>query len=268
MPHPHPTTPIHLGDTPIPTTPLALLTLLTSHLPHSLPVLRRLQFAANFPGGSTPHTHVLYARHTDQEEDQGQDGGGGGLGRDGGGAEGQGKGKGHFAVACVDLSRAPETQVWVYSSLEGGGGVEGEAPAGGRGHGSGYHWEGRSSEEEAALDLVLAVFRRIRAIASSHDGRADGSDGEEGGREGREILVGSLHEIVRQGLLARGVGMDKASGVPAELDWEFCGKWLFRVEDLPVSGGDESLPGGMRWDKVRKGDVGVVQARTSIKRQE
>jgi hypothetical protein len=249
-------------------------------------VLRRLQFAANFPGGSggggsTPHTHVLYARHADQEEeDQDQDGGGGGggLGRDGGGAEGQGKGKGHFAVACVDLSRAPETEVWVYSSLEGGGGsrgvddgadgAEGEAPAGGRGHGSGYHWEGRSSEEEAALDLVLAVFRRIRAIASSHDGRADGSDGEEGGREGRKILVGSLHETVRQGLLARGVRMDKASGVPVELDWEFCGKWLFRVEDLTGSGCDGSLPGGMRWDKVRKGDVGVVQARTSIKRQE
>ena len=175
-------------------------------------------------------------------------------------------------MACVDLSRAPETQAWVYSSLErscGGDGDEGAVEGRGRGgHGPGYHWTGRSSDEEAALDLVLAVFRRIRAIASSHDGRADGSNREEGDGEGRKVLVGSLHETVRQGLLARGVGMDKASGVPVELDWEFCGKWLFRVEDLPGSGGDGSLPGGMRWDKVRKGDVGVVQARTSIKRQE
>jgi hypothetical protein len=214
----------------------------------------------------------LYARHADRDQDQDEDGGG--LGQDG--AEGQG----HFAAACVDLSRAPETQVWVYSSLErsggggdrgvgdgGEGGVDGAHGAEGEVLGPGYHWEGRSGDEEAALDLVLAVFRRIRAIAFSHDGCADGSDGEED-REGRKILVGSLHETGRQGLLARGVRMDKASGVPVELDWEFCGKWLFRVEDLPGSGGDGSLPGGMRWDKVRKEDVGVVQARTSIKRQE
>jgi hypothetical protein len=82
-----------------------------------------------------------------------------------------------------------------------------------------------------------------------------------------EILVGSLHETIRQGLLARGVRMHKSANIPPEVDWEFCGKWLFRVEDLPLTG-DCALPEGMRWDRVRKEDVGVVQSRTSITRQE
>src|SRR3954470_22400698 len=79
-------------DTPTPSP--ALLALLKSRLPHSFPVLRRLQFALNFAAiGRTPHTHVLYARYPHHHHRQGD------------GDEG------HFAVACVDLSRGPETQV-------------------------------------------------------------------------------------------------------------------------------------------------------------
>jgi hypothetical protein len=61
--------------------------------------------------------------------------------------------------------------------------------------------------------------------------------------------------------------MENPAVVSVGLEWELYGKWLFRVEDLPAAA-DGPLPGGMRWDRVRKGDVGVVRARTSIDRQE
>ncbi|KAG7293023.1 hypothetical protein NEMBOFW57_003068 [Staphylotrichum longicolle] len=215
---------ILLTDTPQPSTPL--LTLLESHLPHSLPVLRRLQFALKFLGGSTPHTHVLYARYDDDDnnnnnngEEQQQQTNGEGAG------ERRGTRKGHFAAACVDLSRAPETEVWVYSSLEDG------------------------------------VNRGGGCIAAATESRRK----EDGA--GMKVLIGSLHETVRQGLLARGVEMDKSANIGPELDWEFCGKWLFRVEDLPVAG-DEGLPEGMRWDRAMKADVETIRARSSINRQE
>ncbi|KXX75109.1 hypothetical protein MMYC01_207637 [Madurella mycetomatis] len=225
---------ILLTDSPTP--PAPLLALLHAHLPYSLPVLRRLQFARNFPGGATPHTH-------DQDKQQ-------------------------FAAAYVDLSRAPETQCWLYSTLEDG------SPAGGSGDGGGNcldHQGGRSEhggeeerkeegeeeEEEAAIDLVLAVLRRVRAIALAI-----------AGADGKAVLVGSLHEGVRQGLLARGVVMHKTPNVPDDWDWEFCGKWLFQVEELPLlAHGEPPLP-GMRWDRVRREDVGLVLSRTSIARQE
>lgn len=250
---------ILLTDTPQPSTPL--LTLLESHLPHSLPVLRRLQFALNFPGGSTPHTHVLYARYDDNGEEQQTN-------REGTGERQGKKRKGHFAAACVDLSRAPETEVWVYSSLEdginrrdgSGAGLGGQGRSGVNGDRGDEHDEmGKEEEEKQAMDLVLAVLKRIGAIAAATEsGRQE---------DGMKVLIGSLHETIRQGLLARGVKMDKSANIGPELEWEFCGKWLFRVEDLPVAG-DEGLPEGMRWDRVTKVDVETIRARSSINRQE
>lgn len=264
---------ILLTDTPQPSTPL--LTLLESHLPHSLPVLRRLQFALKFPGGSTPHTHVLYARNDDDdnngEEQQQKNGEGAG--------ERRGTRKGHFAAACVDLSRAPETEVWVYSTLEDGvnrrrdgsgvglGVRERSGVNGDRGHegdemGKEEEEEEEEKEEEKeSMDLMLAVLRRIGRIAAATESRRK----EDGA--GMKVLIGSLHETVRQGLLARGVEMDKSANIGPELEWEFCGKWLFRVEELPVAG-DEGLPEGMRWDRVMKADVETIRARSSINRQE
>ncbi len=56
--------------------PARLLALLKKHVPHSLPLLRRLQFT-RFPGGITEHSHILWA--SDAELDGG---GGGGDGDD------------------------------------------------------------------------------------------------------------------------------------------------------------------------------------------
>lgn len=231
-----------------PTPPDHLVSLLHARLPGSLPVLRRLQCARNLPGAATPHTHILHARYHHHDHSGGRDG----------------DGDGDFAAAYVDLSRAPETQVWVYATVEDGltvvggdGGVCGART--GRGEGGGGGGGG-----VADIDLVLAVLRRVRALAGS------------GGGGGVEVLVGSLHEGVRQALLARGVGMRIPPGAPDGVDWEFCGKWLFRAEELPLPGpcrgrGAAEVPlprEGMRWDRVRKGDVGLVLSRTSIARQE
>ncbi|KAL2134178.1 hypothetical protein VTI74DRAFT_839 [Chaetomium olivicolor] len=253
-----------LSDTPTP--PDGLLTLLKSHLPYSLPVLRRLQFARNFPGGSTQSTHVLYAHYDDQ----------------GGRHNGDGLNGGHFAAACVDLSRAPETEVWIYSTLEDtasalegavasglNGGAEdpkGQQAAGGGGGGGGDSWlDGSGSDDEAGVDLVLALLRRIRAIATT-DMPHDDHRLKLGGSK-NHVLVGSLHETLRQALLSRGVVMAKPPNVADDLAWEFCGKWLCRAENLPVPA-SAPLPQGMRWDRARKEDIATVLARTSINRKE
>ncbi|KAH6853790.1 hypothetical protein B0I37DRAFT_360331 [Chaetomium sp. MPI-CAGE-AT-0009] len=237
---------ILLEDTPNPSEPL--LALLHAHLPHSLAVLRHLQFARNFPGGSTPNTHILYAHHGEAA------------------AEGGGSVNTAFAAAFVDLSLGPETQLTIYSSLERDAN-ENISNSSSSSSSSGdaaaieperYSWTGRPAQDEAALDLVLAVLRRTRALGLST------------GAEQQDVttpLVGSLHETVRRGLLARGVAMARSAAVPPGRAWEFNGKWLFRVEELPrVGEGGESLPEGVRWDRMRREDVEVVQGRTRVTR--
>ncbi|KAK0748167.1 hypothetical protein B0T21DRAFT_355967, partial [Apiosordaria backusii] len=84
--------------------PLGTLSLLNAFLPHSLPVLRRIQFARNFAGkgGATEASRVVHVYHPERHhydpelDDHHQ----------------------YFCTAYVDLSRWPETQVWVFSSLE------------------------------------------------------------------------------------------------------------------------------------------------------
>ncbi|KAH6634441.1 hypothetical protein B0J18DRAFT_416242 [Chaetomium sp. MPI-SDFR-AT-0129] len=259
-----PNTTILLQDTPTPSP--ALLARLTSHLPYSLPLLRRLQFADKFKGGRTDETHVLYAR---LGRHPGVDGSASGDDHDG---NGDGVETGHFAAAYVDLSQGPETQVWVYSSLEP------DAAGGDRDSSDElYSWakpgseggEGRvrSALEEEALDLVLALFRRIRTIAAGGAGGSSPANATSAPSPA-PVLAGTVHEVLRHGLLARGVRLLKPSGIIAERDWEVCGKWLFRVEDIPtVAKDNHGLPEGMRWDRVRPSDIDVARSRTNIKRR-
>ncbi|KAL2165144.1 hypothetical protein VTH06DRAFT_440 [Thermothelomyces fergusii] len=235
-----------------PTAPPSLLDLLKAHLPHSLPVLRQLQSAQSFPAR---HGRVLHAQYDYADSPDGL-----------AGADDDDERRHHLAVAYVDLAAAPDTQVLVYSSLEDGERHQAEPePAHGGGSGSGYaRWAGRTARDEEALDLVVALLRRVRAMAADGTGPGDAAR--------TEVLVGSLHESVRQGLLARGVRMRKSRNEPPGAPWEFCGKWLFRIADLPLSGAAagndrDSLPEGMRWDRVREQDVDVVLERTVIKRK-
>ena len=211
---------IVIQDTSSP--PDALLALLRRHLPHSLPVLRRFQFARNFTGGSTPDAHVLRAYYAGADADAGR----------------------HFAAAYLDLTRGLETECWLYTTLEDSDGADADDDA----------------ARAACDDLVLALLRRARTIAARTPSRPGGSG---------SMLLGGVNEIVRTRLLARAVRMAKTPAVPADVEWDWCGKWLFRVDELGAAVAEQSgLPEGMRWDTLRQEDVRTVQARTSIPRQE
>ncbi|KAG4437457.1 hypothetical protein IFR05_007062 [Cadophora sp. M221] len=62
---------------------------LSSHLPHSIALFRRLQFM-NMKGGKTANSHVLTLFESPSI----------------------------FTVACLDFSRGTETELWIYSSME------------------------------------------------------------------------------------------------------------------------------------------------------
>lgn len=279
--------------------PERILTLLTSHLPSSLPLLRRLQFAARLEGGSTPAARILLAYHT-------PDSGSNADNRTGPGSEAL---PSHFAAAYLDPSRSPETECWLYSTLEDGAdgllGTDGIFPA------------AAEPENGQCLDQLLALLGRIRvvereyttsrsdvgaggataagsgaaappavveAVASSAAGFGSGAtitttattlfEEKNPPRPSGSVLVGSLHECVRQALLNAGVVFRRTGATPEGLvGWDYYEKWLFRVEDLAMVGNgadlDGNLPEGMRWDVVRdRGDAALVRSRTVIPRNE
>ncbi|KAK3337038.1 hypothetical protein B0T19DRAFT_437724 [Cercophora scortea] len=170
---------ITISDTP--SASPALLAQLESHLPFSLPVLRRLQFALNFPGGSTPTTHILHTYYSQDDNNNSS---------------------GHFAAAYVDLTRAPETEIWLYSTLEDASTtLDPYSPTLSLG----------PAEAEACDELVLTLLRRVRRIAAA--AAAAG-----GGDERKETMVGSLNEALRRRLVERGVRMRRTDNVPEGLE--------------------------------------------------
>ncbi|KAH8675692.1 hypothetical protein BX600DRAFT_453322 [Xylariales sp. PMI_506] len=199
--------------------PSELLNLLESHIPFSLPLLRRLQFARR-PGCTTEHARTLWTV--------------GGNSRDTA-----------FTAAYVDLSRAPETQVWMYSSLEAiAAGADAEA-------------------ERKAREQALALLEEVRRMQSGGPGGGGGGGANTVG-VGR-VLVGSLSETVRRTLVSR------YSVFVTHSAWD---KWMFRAEHLPAAA---ALGAGLRarmetqrlrWGPVRTEDLGLVLQRTAIKRTE
>ncbi|KAK1752431.1 hypothetical protein QBC47DRAFT_388463 [Echria macrotheca] len=233
--------PITITASPLPTP--SLLALLTSHLPHSLTVLRRLQFAANFPSTNTPHTHILHASLSPSSPPADE------------------KKTNHFATAYVDLSRSPETECFLYCTVEDfTDSIDYTIPP---------VLSASLSEDDARVceDLVLAILGKIREL----EGEMDGGMVER--RVGRgKMVLGSLEEGMRRRLVGRGVRMAR-TGVEMSPDverygWEFYGKWLFRVEMLAGEMGMGMGIEGARWDVVRREDVAVILARTKIPRQE
>ncbi|KAK3395889.1 hypothetical protein B0T20DRAFT_359616 [Sordaria brevicollis] len=178
---------IHLLDHPLPSPPL--ITLLSQHLPHSLPVLRRFQYADNFPDdglGVTPYSHCLFASRHAVEECLTSASGDGGKKKEG---------RKHFAAAFVDLSRFPETQVWVYSTLEDYGVFDPEVGSG-SGFGSGFSAlaQSHSLPEDEAKEcdqLMLALLRRMKTIAFNMPVTLEdvSEQRQENWREAREYLL-------------------------------------------------------------------------------
>ncbi|KAJ9164605.1 hypothetical protein NKR19_g1270 [Coniochaeta hoffmannii] len=224
--------------------PPHLLTRLNAHLPFSLTVLRRIQVACRKKGGSSAHSHIIYVH-------------------DGGSHSGPCP----FAAAYLDLSRGPETECWIYSTLQDAvppnrdpTSSDALAPA------------GLSPEAgEVCVQQVLRLLRRIRAIESVFaSASADGSGSEEGlnrGHSRAHVRVGALHETVHRALVDAGVRVKATSVVPVGQEWEFYSTWLIRVENLKA--GDEvDLPEGMRWDVLRGKDTALVKSRTTIPKRD
>ncbi|KAK1834704.1 hypothetical protein QBC39DRAFT_395675 [Podospora conica] len=229
-----------------PDPPPPLLSLLESHLPHSLTLLRRLQFATRSPSTTS---YILHATYTPDAPDT---------------PETPNNTPTHFATAHLNLHASPETECLLYSSLES------HCPLGLPANPDPTTTTAEiplpPSEIESGTALVLALLRRIRRLEANLPATTQRSVGR------GKMILGSVHEAVRQRLLGCGVRMGRteaSGGVAGEGGWGFCGKWLFEgAGGGELVGGGEVLGEGMCWDVVRRGDVGVVQARTAIPRLE
>lgn len=194
-----------------------LLSLLSSHLPQSLPLLRCLQFT-QFPGGITEHGRILYTAAPTPPDAASTDA--------------------VFAAAYVDLSRAPETEVWLYSSLE-------RSPA-----------LLSAAQTEEAGGCLLALLGAIRELRDEYDASQAVK------RTQGPVMFGTLSEPVRLFLLGRGCVFTYSTA------WD---KWVFRLDGLPdVVGRVEEVMEreGMRWGKVLREDTALVISRSKIPRTE
>lgn len=100
-----------------------------------------------------------------------------------------------FLVAYLDFSKGPETEMWLYSSIENT-----EVPG----------------DEIVCEQQILKLFAKAREIEKSYQGQ----------RETPEIvLVGALHEWILEIL-------EKHSMVKTKTSEHF--KFIFKMEDLPV----------------------------------
>jgi hypothetical protein len=193
--------------------PTALVTLLKKHVPHSLPLLRRLQFT-RFPGGITEHTKILWSSQSALAD-----------------ADPAGT---PFTAGYLDFSRGPETELWLYTSLE---------------HRQPTSTSTRTVDEEAACgDQAVLVMQEVKRVRDAYSEERKASP---------EILLGTLSEVTRQLLANRAVVFPYVS---------IYDKWLFRLDELPTV--QSPLAEGMRWSRVRREDIPLVLSRTDIPRKE
>jgi hypothetical protein len=189
------------------TVPKQLLALLTNQLPYSLPLFRRLQFT-KFENGLRETARVILAAESQLED----------------GVNFPRK----FTAAYIDVGGGPDTQTWIYSTLE--------------------HPDNADINDvtiyEKQLDKVVGESVRIA---------------KEYGRplvHGDAVLLGTLHDSVRELLCKTGRVEPRESGAHD--------KWLFKYDDLPK--GEIALPEGMYWGTATEDDCRVVISRTKIPR--
>lgn len=149
--------------------PELVLQVLKQHLPYSIATLRRLQFMS-YPGGAkTPDSHILSTFDTSPP---GQE----------------------FFVACLDFSRGPDTEMWLYSSLEN---------------------PSLPSNQAVCEAQILSLISRVREIEAAYsDQRATPGI----------LLIGSLHKSVFE-ILQKHELVQRHT--PEHL------KFLFKLNDLP-----------------------------------
>lgn len=231
-------------QTPVPHSELAVL---EEHLPHSYSLLRRCQFT-HCPQGTSEHAHYLFASDPASEATDNNN-------------------TKHFAAAYVDLSKGPETEVILYSTLqdhpaEGDGTDDDDADTN-----RGKHMPLSSlpdEEVEHVLDLIISIFRRIQKIAA-----AAAAEGSYTLHRPHGTMVGGLHEGTYQ-LLVKRRGLRSSYWNPHDV-------WLFRLDRLPAAAttttdsskaNTATISGSMRWDVVRREDVPLIASRTKIPKVE
>jgi hypothetical protein len=185
--------------------PEHLETLLKAHVPQSLPLLRRLQFA-KYKGGQTADSRIVLV------SDEANDGSVQDL---------------KFTVAYLDFSGGPETQMWLYSTLE--------------------DHDGRGARDAVYRAQLEALTHEILRLGEEYGKSTVYPEG---------LLLGSINTHVRRIL----EDMRRIRGRPTG----FYDKWLFQATDLPKL--SEDLPDGMSWDVATLEDCEIVVARTDIPR--
>lgn len=260
--------------------PDALVGLLTkSHLLQAFPLVRRMQFT-KFPGGITEHARILWCSRVSLEHcstlalvptpTAGDD-----DGDDGDDDTRSPRGETPFAAAYLDLSRGPETELWIYSSMErrlggcgagAGTGTGSETRRGGRREEEGENLmtsEDDESEQEREEEEIACAVALLREVKRQQDLYFAPGSVRERERENPAILVGNLNEALRERLAGAGMAIVSTG---------LYDKWVFRIDELPdVVAAPRPLDDDGRrwvWDVVRPADIPFTITRTKIQRTE
>ncbi|KAI1262970.1 hypothetical protein F5Y18DRAFT_138116 [Xylariaceae sp. FL1019] len=206
--------------------PEALKARLRSHIPVSLPLIRRLQFAG-FPGGITEYAKILWVSRVALEDSKGD------------------AGDEPFAAGYLDFSRGPETELWIYSSLEHcvrrNSYIDGTDRTGGK----------EEHGEEIACALAL-----LREVKNQQDVYFAPGSVQAAERPYPTMLIGNMGENLRLRLTENVVFTH--TGV--------YDKWVFDIDALPDAKLHEEGEKGWVWDKVREKDLPFMLSRTGILR--
>ncbi|KAK7969055.1 hypothetical protein PG988_008128 [Apiospora saccharicola] len=217
--------------------PEDFLRLLSAHLPHSLSLLRRLQFT-RFPGGVTEHARILYASDAPLPSP---------LNDVKGVAVAATEHHHPFTAAYLDISRGPETQMWMYSTLERCG------------HNSADRDEKTVKQRQDALGHAVSVLGTVRRLKDEYAAVPSHSS-----PLGPCVLVGTVSEALRTALQDE-AGIASGNVSPYN-------KWLLDVRNLPPPADEREgrplLDPGMRWGMVRSGDIPLVLSRSDVPRKD
>ncbi|KAG7127433.1 hypothetical protein HYQ45_012623 [Verticillium longisporum] len=203
--------------------PDGILDLLILHLPYSLSLVRRLQYTAASPTGKTPSARIVVASDSPPAEPTRHDAGFDVTAR-------------HFTVSYFDPSRGPETQTWIYSTLE-------DAHA-------------RDSSVVLAQDETAHCEKQIMAVVSEVKCIAREYDAVEPLAFPRQVIVGTLHHAVRAVMRKHDVSLTHRH------DYQ---KIIFPFDKLPSA--DAALPAGLSFETTTLEDCHIVKSRTDIPRK-
>ncbi|KAK0667376.1 hypothetical protein QBC41DRAFT_357443 [Cercophora samala] len=202
--------------TSVPDLLLSLLTAKPSYSVNSLPVTRRIQFARNFAqrGGVTEYSRVVHVYHPEhyrpEENDTFM----------------------YFVTAYVDLSTGPETQVWVFCSME-----KKRMSMGGIREFINTRVMGKPGKKGRKI-LVGSIHEEVRKRMVKMGM----------GLEKTSVMGNQDWELDDKFIFYTRT-LPELTGGMREERWEVGGKEFY-------------------WDSIKKEDVGLVKSRTGIDRQE